>query len=92
MKSYACLKCGKGLAGSECVNQRGRWVIRQLCPACGALVCLSGPSLVLLGLIWLLMWGMILNPTAQAVGVVGGSVFIGSGLVVMVRQKMAKNR
>ena len=89
MKSYACLKCGKGLAGSECVNQKGRWVIRQLCPACGAAVCLSGGALILFGLVFCL----VLSVTSlDALGMMGGTILVLAGLLVMARLKWTNNQ
>ncbi len=49
-------------------------MIRKLCPSCGATISVSGAALIVFGLLWLLLWGMILSDDAELIGVVGGVV------------------
>ena len=90
MKTYACLKCGKTLESSDCLQTKGRWTIRQLCPGCGAAISLSGAALIVVGLVWVLFWGMILSDDAELIAVVGGVVFVAVGIVRLVLQYRAR--
>jgi hypothetical protein len=90
MKTYACFKCGKTLESSECVQTRGRLLTRRLCPVCGAPVGVSGAALIVVGLLWLVLWGLIVSDEAQLAGFVGGVVFVVVGIVRLVLQFRAR--
>ncbi|MEY2430260.1 MAG: hypothetical protein QOJ40_3145 [Verrucomicrobiota bacterium] len=86
MKTYACLKCGRAFESSEFVQEKGRLVVRRLCPACGAPISLSGATLVVIGLLWCLVLGMIPTDETELMGVAGGVVFVVVGIVRLVLQ------
>jgi DNA-directed RNA polymerase subunit RPC12/RpoP len=90
MKTYACLKCGRTFESSEFAHEKGRLMIRRRCPACGAPVSLSGATLVVAGLLWGLMFGMIPTEETELTAIVVGIVFVTAGVVRLVLQKRAK--
>jgi hypothetical protein len=93
MKTFVCLECGKMLESSECIHPKGRWSIHQHCPACGARVCVSGGALVVIGLLWLLFWGMSLCGVEEAFpGIVVGTCFTVLGVMRLIQQYLAEQR
>jgi hypothetical protein len=56
-------------------------MVHQLCPACESPISVSGGALIVVGLLWMLLWGMILSADAGLIGVVGGIGFIVAGVV-----------
>jgi hypothetical protein len=92
MKTYACLKCGRSLESSECTHKKGKWVVHQLCPGCESPIYVSGGALIVVGLLWMLLWSMILCAGAGLVGAVGGIGFIVAGVARLVLQLRARRR
>jgi hypothetical protein len=87
MKTYACLKCGRTFESSEFVQEKGRLVIRRRCPVCGEPISLSRATLVISGLLWCLMFGMIPADETELTAIVGGVVLVTVGAVRLVSQK-----
>jgi len=90
MKTYACLKCGRTFESSEFVQDKGRLETRRHCPACGSPISLSGATLVVAGLLWCLLFGMVPAEETELTAIAGGILFVTVGIVRLVLQSRAR--